>query len=140
MAWFQKGKMYKLGEKKPYTSIYGYAKYRIPVFDAETGAEAGWIKEEVTPGIPGQPDITAYYERNGWRPPGKLRFYQSPEALIIAFGGQIETTGIVAVEPKKVIKARKTAKKVAAKKPTRKTAKKPARKKTGRAVKSSLAV
>ncbi len=30
-----------------------------------------------------------YYERNGWRSHGQPRFYDSPEALILAFGGAL---------------------------------------------------
>ena len=51
-------KQVRLGEKQKYASIYGYPKFRYPVIDVRTGQTLGLIKEEVTPGIPGQPDIT----------------------------------------------------------------------------------
>ena len=89
----------KLGAKTEYRSIYGYQKYRVKVLDANTGDTLGEIKEEVTPGVPGQADITVYYEKNRWRDQGKLRFYQSPEALIIACGGKIDTSRIAPPAP-----------------------------------------
>ena len=91
MGCIEQGKKYRIGRTKDYTSIYGYPKKMIMIEDADTGEEVGGIKEEVTPGIPGQPDVKTYYERNGWRKAGGLRFYQSPEALIIANGGEIDT-------------------------------------------------
>jgi hypothetical protein len=96
---YLEGKKVRLGEKAQYASIYGYQKFRYPVIDVETGQELGLIKEEVTPGIPGQPDIAVYYEKNRWRLHGKLRFYQSPEALVLALGGKIDTSRLSPPEP-----------------------------------------
>jgi hypothetical protein len=95
---YLEGKQVRLGEKQRYQSIYGYAKFRYPVIEIATGSVFGSIKEEVTQGIPGQPDITVYYEKNRWRDHGKLRFYQSPEALILALGGQIDTSRLLPQE------------------------------------------
>ena len=139
---YLEGKQVRLGEKQKYASIYGYPKFRYPVIEVRTGQTLGLIKEEVTPGIPGQPDITVYYEKNRWRDHGKLRFYQSPEALVLALGGQIDTSRLLPPEPevKAVIRRtsvtikRKTAKAPTArrKKPAKttrqKAVKKPARK------------
>ena len=61
------GRAYRLGETVLYGSIYGYRKNRVMLLDAATGDNVGWIKEEVVPGLPGQPDITCHYEKNGWR-------------------------------------------------------------------------
>ena len=96
---YLEGKNVLLGEKQKYASIYGYPKFRYPVIEVSTGQALGLIKEEVTPGIPGQPDITVYYEKNRWRDHGKLRFYQSPEALVLALGGQIDTSRLLPPEP-----------------------------------------
>jgi hypothetical protein len=113
---YLEGKQVRLGEKQKYASIYGYEKFRYPVIEVSTGQTLGSIKEEVTPGVPGQSDITAYYEKNRWRDHGKLRFYQSPEALILALGGQIDTSRLLASEPEPEVKA--VIKRKAAKTPT----------------------
>ena len=93
------GRAYRLGETVQYRSIYGYRKNRVALLDAATGDNVGWIKEEVVPGLPGQPDITCHYEKNGWRPSGKLRFYQSPEAMVLALGGTIDASRLTPPEP-----------------------------------------
>jgi len=103
-----KDRLYKVGEKTSYTSIYGYPKNRYEIIDAETGKSVGEVKEERTPGVPGQPDICVYYTRGIEKPHGTLRFYQSPESLVIALGGNIDTSHIAAVEPeieKTIVKA-----------------------------------
>ena len=149
------GKQVRLGEKQKYASIYGYPKFRYPVIEVSTGQALGLIKEEVTPGIPGQPDITVYYEKNRWRDHGKLRFYQSPEALVLALGGQIDTSRLSSPEPEPEVKAvikrnatkaptarrnnpAKTTRQKALKKPARKVAAKKT-KPGARKVKNSLA-
>jgi len=106
-----KDRLYKIGDTTPYQSIYGYRKNRVAIIDVETGQSVGDVKEERTPGIPGQPEITVYYTRGINKPHGTLRFYQSPEALVIALGGQIATERFAAVQPvadveveKKIIK------------------------------------
>jgi len=152
---YLQGKQVRLGEKQKYASIYGYPKFRYPVIEVSTGQALGLIKEEVTPGIPGQPDITVYYEKNRWRDHGKLRFYQSPEALVLALGGQIDTSRLSSPEPEPEVKAvikrnatkaptarrnkpAKTTRQKALKKPARKVAAKKT-KPGARKVKNSLA-
>ena len=137
---YLEGKQVRLGEKQKYASIYGYPKYRYPVIEVSTGQTLGLIKEEVTPGLPGQPDMTVYYEKNRWRPHGKLRFYQSPEALILALGGQIDASRLLPPEPEPEVKAvirkrSETIKSKAVKTTRQKAVKKPARKLAAKKVK-----
>ena len=162
MSGLIQGRAYRLGETVQYGSIYGYRKNRLMLLDAATGDNVGWIKDEVVPGLPGQPDVTCYYEKNGWRPSGKLRFYQSPEAMVLALGGTIDASRLTPVAegalqdevkdkavvkraaPNLAKKARKPAAKVKARKPvvkssarkalkpTRKPAKKAAKKNSTR--------
>ena len=137
---YLEGKQVRLGEKQKYASIYGYEKFRYPVIEVSTGQTLGLIKEEVTPGIPGQPDITVYYEKNRWRDHGKLRFYQSPEALILALGGQIDASRLLPPEPEPEVKAvirkrSETIKSKAVKTTRQKAVKKPARKLAAKKVK-----
>ena len=164
MSSLMQGRAYRLGETVQYGSIYGYRKNRVALLDAATGDNIGWIKEEVVPGLPGQPDVTCYYEKNGWRPSGKLRFYQSLEAMVLALGGTIDASRLTPPEPaaelelqhevkdKAVIKraapkpakkARKPAARVKARKPvvksTARKALKPTRKPAKKAAKKTSA-
>ena len=143
---YLEGKQVRFGEKQKYASIYGYEKFRYPVIEVSSGQTLGLIKEEVTPGIPGQPDITVYYEKNRWRDHGKLRFYQSPEALVLALGGQIDTSRLLPPEPEPEPEVKAVIKRNATKAPTarrnkpakttrQKALKKPARKVAAKKVK-----
>lgn len=85
-----KNAVYVGAKEEQYRSIYGYQKFRFPVKDAVTGQTIGWIKQEVVPGLDGEPDTECYYEKNGWRQQGFPRFYQSPEALLEYVGCTID--------------------------------------------------
>ena len=83
-----------IGHKNPdhYQSIYGYPKDRLPVYrvsDSEQASPIGFIKEEILRGPDGAETGRMYYERNGWRQNGQPRFFDSPEALVAAFGGTV---------------------------------------------------
>ena len=110
-----------IGKTKPvhYTSMYGYPKDRIPVYrasDTEQTSPIGFIKEEIVRGKDGAEVSRTYYERNGWRDHGQPRFFDSPEALILAFGGTIaRKVGL------KKPRAKVEAKPARAKKPARKS-------------------
>lgn len=74
-----------------YTSIYGYKKNRIEVTkhvgeSDEEGIHAGSIKQEPVVGANGVVTGYVYYERNGWKKHGQLRFYATPDALLEAMG------------------------------------------------------
>jgi hypothetical protein len=108
-----KNRQYRVGEPIHYTSIYGYPKRRFRIEDVATGQTVGTAKEEIVPGVNGKESTRVFYTRDISRNPPMLRFYDSPEALIVAFGGQLE---------------RKTVKKPAAKVAAKRAAKKPAAK------------
>src|SRR5271165_6431605 len=113
------------GEPIEYTSMYGYWKQRFPVAIVDGDGEPtkiGWIKEEKIIGAGGKVVGLMYYERNGWRGHGQQRFYDSPEALVTAFGGtlarktglkkpRLAKTATTKARPKKRAKVSVTAKK-----------------------------
>ena len=114
---------YKVGAPKQYSSTYGYQKFKYPVI-GEDGHERGHIKQEQIIDEAGQSVTTVYYTRDFQRPHGAKRFYSSPEALIIAFGGKIDRVTKLApvkvggrakkiVEPEMEKKAARGKKKVA---------------------------
>jgi len=86
---------YVIGEPINYHSIYGYPKRRFPVYPADadgnkTGTySVGEIKEEPMLDENDQLWGRCFYTKNLGRPTGKYRFYPSPEALIVACGGQV---------------------------------------------------
>jgi hypothetical protein len=82
---------FKIGEPNEYESVYGYQKQRFPVLN-EQGSEVGAIKEELVMDGAGNVVAKMYYTRNLTRPHGAKRFYDSPQALILAFGGTIDRT------------------------------------------------
>ena len=82
---------FKIGEPNEYESVYGYQKQRFPVLN-EQGGEVGAIKEELVMDGAGNVVAKMYYTRNLTRPHGAKRFYDSPQALILAFGGTIDRT------------------------------------------------
>ena len=84
---------YSVGEPVGYTSVYGYQKRKFPVFGEDQSAGAiGYIKEEIILGDDGKEVAKTYYTRSSWRNHGQLRFFESPEALIIGYGGKIDRT------------------------------------------------
>ena len=95
MGSLQNDKFYAVGEPEQYGSIYGYSKYRYPVYEVDEKGERinetviGLIKEEIMKDEDGEPVAKAYYTRNLNRPHGLLRFYPTPRALIVAFGGKV---------------------------------------------------
>ncbi len=105
---------------KQYTSIYGYPKQGFYVYkatDSDQQYPIGFIKEERVLGDDGKEVGRMYYERNGWRNQGQQRFYATPEALVVAFGGTLaRKTGLV----KKPRLAKATPKKRAVAKPVKK--------------------
>ncbi len=82
----------------PYESIYGYKKHGFFVhrlkpgeaFDRShhnSGTAYGYIKEERVGDENGNVVTVVFYSRmDSWRSSGKLRFFASPEALLIAMG------------------------------------------------------
>lgn len=89
----RKKTLHRVGRPEEYTSIYGYQKNRLPVrvvnADGTDGETVGWIKEEVVPDENGNIRGRVYYERNGWKKQGQLRFYSSPAALLAAVGMEL---------------------------------------------------
>ena len=88
-----KNRQYRVGEPIHYTSIYGYPKRRFRIEDVATGSVVGTAKEEIVPGVNGKESTRVFYTRDISRNPPMLRFYDSPEALIVAFGGQLRIAG-----------------------------------------------
>lgn len=85
--------VYVVGDAENYRSIYGYPKRWYKVHRLEPGEELrenhpvhGYIKEERIGDEHGNVVTTVFYEKNGWRRNGLIRFYASPEALLIACG------------------------------------------------------
>jgi hypothetical protein len=89
MARLYDNTQYKIGEAQPYGSIYGYSKLKYPVVVAKNGELVGYIKEERVLGADGSVVAKTYYTRDLERPAGKERFYATPEALLVGFGGQL---------------------------------------------------
>ena len=116
-----KNRQYRVGEPIHYTSIYGYPKRRFRIEDVATGSVVGTAKEEIVPGVNGKESTRVFYTRDISRNPPMLRFYDSPEALIVAFGGQLERKTV------KKDAAKRAAKKPVAKRRTVKKAVKPHR-------------
>jgi hypothetical protein len=116
-----KNRQYRVGEPIHYTSIYGYPKRRFRIEDVAAGSVVGTAKEEIVPGVNGKESTRVFYTRDISRNPPMLRFYDSPEALIVAFGGQL-VPKIVTKKP-----AKRAAKKPVAKRRTVKKAVKPHR-------------
>lgn len=80
---------YRRGEPIDYTSCYGYPKVRYQIVRVSDGAVVGHAKEERVPDQDGLVCTKVYYTRDIGRDYGMLRFYASPEALIIGFGGKV---------------------------------------------------
>lgn len=85
--------VYVVGDAENYRSIYGYPKRRYRVHKLEPGEALkrnhdvhGYIKEERILDEHGNVVTTVFYEKNYWRKDGLVRFYASPEALLIACG------------------------------------------------------
>lgn len=97
MTMLQEDHKYRVGkEATQYTSIYGYQKRRYPVFDVtdpDNELFVGDIKQEIVKNTAGELCEPVYYTRDFERPNEGLRFFNSPEALILAFGGQIKKHG-----------------------------------------------
>jgi hypothetical protein len=68
----------RVGNPVPYTSVYGYAKRKFEVLDAESNSVVGYVKEEVILDEAGKETTRVFYTRSFSRPIGKLRFYASP--------------------------------------------------------------
>ena len=84
---------FKVGEPQQYGSIYGYQKFKFPVFKTEDPiSAAGYVKEELILNGKGETVGKTYYTRSFSRPNGAKRFYDSPELLVEAFGGTIDRT------------------------------------------------
>ena len=81
-----------IGEPVKYQSMYHYSKFRFPVISSETGSAVGWVKQEKVVDENGDESGTTYYTRDFDKPHGMKRFYNSPQALVIALGGQIDRT------------------------------------------------
>ena len=114
---------YRLGDPVDYTSMYGYAKRRFPVYAMNDDGESsvGSIKEEKIINENGDVEDVMFYERNGWKKSGQQRFYTSCEALVIACGGKFSERKVVAVEaPKKARITKAAVKKARAKTPVAK--------------------
>jgi hypothetical protein len=79
---------YSVGEPQEYGSIYGYQKLRFPIYN-ENGTEVGHVKEELILDGEGKLVGKTYYTRSLSRPQGKHRFFDSPQSLVVAFGGEI---------------------------------------------------
>jgi hypothetical protein len=98
-------------EPKEYVSMYGYSKRGFYVYlasDTEFDNAIGFIKEERVIGVDGKTVGLAYYTRTGgWRNNGQERFFASPEALIIAFGGKLQPA--LVAKPRKKAVAKKAA-------------------------------
>ena len=99
-----KNRQYRVGEPIHYTSIYGYPKRRFRIEDVATGSVVGTAKEEIVPGVNGKESTRVFYTRDISRNPPMLRFYDSPEALIVAFGGQLERKTVKKPATKRVVK------------------------------------
>jgi hypothetical protein len=84
--------VYLVGDAREYRSVYGYPKRIYDVHRLQPGARVGestrigGIKEERIADENGQIVTTVVYEKNNWRNRGLIRFYASPEALLIACG------------------------------------------------------
>jgi hypothetical protein len=80
---------YTIGEPIEYISIYGYPKRRFPILTENSSEVVGHVKEELV--LDGEKNEIGkvFYTRNLTRPYGQKRFYESVEALILAFGGEI---------------------------------------------------
>ena len=81
-----------IGEPVKYQSMYHYSKFRFPVMISPDGGIAGWIKQEKVVDENGDESSCTYYTRDLDKPYGMKRFYSSPQALVIALGGQIDRT------------------------------------------------
>jgi hypothetical protein len=81
-----------IGEPVQYQSMYHYQKWRFPVISSETGSTVGWVKQERVVDENGDESSSTYYTRDFDKPYGMKRFYSSPQALVIALGGQIDRT------------------------------------------------
>lgn len=84
---------YALGKYDEYRSIYGYPKRIIKVHHVTSPGQpissaqvVGGIKEERIFDETGNVVGTCFYEKNGWRRSGTVRFFATPEALLIACG------------------------------------------------------
>jgi hypothetical protein len=120
-----KNRQYRVGEPIHYTSIYGYPKRRFRIVDVATGSTVGTAKEEIVPGVNGKESTRVFYTRDISRNPPMLRFYDSPEALIVAFGGQLERKAVK--KPATKTSTKRAAKNPVAKRRTVKKAVKPSR-------------
>src|SRR5690606_2070841 len=85
--------VYAVDGNVKYRSIYGYPKRLIKVCKLQPGQflndqtpAFGYIKEERILDEHGDVVTTVFHEKNGWRNVGNVRFYASPEALLIACG------------------------------------------------------
>lgn len=121
-----------VGEAVDYGSIYGYPKRKIMVYRINPGQVAGqaekeYVKEELIVNENGEIAGVCYYRGSFNRPSGKLRFYSSPEAFLIACGNQLMDTGEPNPTKKRGVK-RKAKKARKAKAKPRKSTRKPARK------------
>lgn len=109
-----------------YTSIYGYPKRMIPVIRVSDQQRIGGIKEEVITDHHGKEVNRVFYTRDFSRPPSYLRFYDTAEALLIAFGFKVvkPPRDITPKKPAKIVRAAQpelpAPKKSAAKKPVAK--------------------
>ncbi len=119
-----KNRQYRVGEPIHYTSIYGYPKRRFRI-ETKDGHVVGHAKEEIVPGVNGKESTRVFYTRDISRNSPMLRFYDSPEALIVAFGGQLERKAVK--KPATKTSTKHAAKKSVAKRRTVKKAIKPSR-------------
>jgi hypothetical protein len=90
---------YKIGAPVDYGSIYGYKKKKYPVIGTESEQTIGFVKEEAVVGQNGKGVGLVYYTRDLYRKCGQLRFYESPQAVIVAFGGQIAKGKVTRMKP-----------------------------------------
>ena len=112
MNYGQKPDSVRMGNPCPYTSMYGYAKRKHEVLNNADDQVIGYIKEEEVLDGDGEVAYSTYYTRSFDRPGGAKRFFDSPQALLKAFG--------YAVKRKPVTKMAATKKARPVKKPARK--------------------
>lgn len=86
---------YYVGDPQDYRSMYGYKKRWYAVHAVKPGqtagsadAKVGCIKEEAIADENGDVVTVVFYTKDFVRPSGMIRFFASPEALLIAFGLQ----------------------------------------------------
>ncbi len=85
--------IYAIGNYEEYTSIYGYPKRGVHVHKIMPGEELsdynkiGFIKEERIQGPDGKIVAVCFYTREDhWKKRGQARFFNTPEALLVACG------------------------------------------------------